>query len=225
MKDRGNKRFWQRMARLYAPFMRSADPLYNEIGDRVSRYLTREMNVLELACGSGQLTFRLAETVGHWEATDFSERMVAEAAKRPHLQNLQFAVRDATNLPYPDHSFDAVLIANALHIMPEPDRALREIRRVLKPGGILLAPTFIWGTDARQRLSAWIMRQAGFRVFHWWCAEGFAHFVQKAGFTVVERAVLGGCIRPLCCLVANKHEVSDTESKGERKAMACFTGR
>lgn len=204
MKDQCNKRFWQRKARLYAPFMRSADPLYNEIGDRLSRYLAQDMAVLELACGSGQLTYRLAGFAGHWEATDFSERMVAEAEKRPHPQNLCFAVQDATCLPYPDHSFSAALIANALHIMPEPGRALQETHRVLRPGGILLAPTFIWGTDARQWVSAWIMRQAGFRVFHRWNADGFARFVQQAGFAVLERPVLGGGVRPLCCLVARK---------------------
>jgi ubiquinone/menaquinone biosynthesis C-methylase UbiE len=204
MKDRTNKRFWQRMAKLYAPFMRSAGLLYDAIRDRLSPYLTREMNVLELACGTGQLTFRLAESAGRWEATDFSERMVAEAVKHPHSQNLRFTVRDATNLPYPDHSFDAVLIANALHIMPEPDKALYEIRRVLKPGGILMAPTFIWGTDARQKFSAWIMQRAGFRVFHRWSADELVRFVQQAGFTVVERVVMGGSIRPLCCIVARK---------------------
>ncbi len=204
MKDRTNKRFWQRMAKLYAPLMKSAGPLYDAIRDRLKPYLTQEMNVLELACGTGQLTFRLAESAGRWEATDFSERMIAEVIKCPHLQNVRFAVRDATNLPYPDASFDAALIANALHIMPGPDMALHEIRRVLKPGGILMAPTFIWGTDARQQFSAWIMERTGFRVFHRWSEEEFARFVEQNGFTVAERMVMGGSIRPLCCLVARK---------------------
>ncbi len=204
MKDWTNKRFWQRMAKLYAPFMRSAGPLYDAIRDRLRPYLTREMNVLEMACGTGQLTFRMAESAGRWEATDFSERMVAEAEKCPRHQNVRFAVRDATNLPYSDHSFDAALIANALHIMPEPDKALHEIRRVLKPGGILLAPTFIWGTDVRLKFSAWIMERAGFHVFHRWSEETFARFVEQSGFSVAERTVMGGSIRPLCCLVARK---------------------
>jgi ubiquinone/menaquinone biosynthesis C-methylase UbiE len=204
MKDRTNKRFWQRMAKLYAPFMRSSGPMYDAIRDRLRPCLTRDMNVLELACGTGQLTFRLAESAGRWEATDFSERMIAEAEKRPNPQGVRFAVLDATNLPHPDASFDAVLIANALHITPEPDKALDEIRRVLKPGGILMAPTFIWGTDARQQFKAWIMERAGFHVFHRWSEEAFARFVERSGFIVTERVVLGGSIRPLCCLVARK---------------------
>lgn len=204
MKDNSNKRFWQRMARLYAPFMKSAAPLYEAIGERCRPYLTREMSVLELACGSGQLSFRLAESARQWEATDFSEKMLTEALKRSRPQNLRFSVQDATNLPYPAASFDAVLIANALHIMPEPDKALAEIRRVLKPSGLLLAPTFIWGTDALLYISTWLMARAGFYVFHKWREEEFTAYVEARSFTVLEQKMLGGSIRPLCCLVARK---------------------
>ncbi|HWQ76472.1 MAG TPA: class I SAM-dependent methyltransferase [Syntrophomonas sp.] len=204
MKDQSNKQFWQRMAKLYAPFMRSSGPLYEEIARHCRPYLAKDMCVLELACGSGQLTFRLAESVRCWEATDFSEKMIAEAKKRSVSPNLTFAVRDATALPYPDESFDAVLIANALHIMPEPDKALLEIHRVLNPGGILMAPTFIWGTDARQQISEKLMALGGFRVLHRWSTGAFTDYVQQRGFTVLEQNAMGGSIRPLCCLIARK---------------------
>ena len=44
-----------------------------------------------------------------------------------HPSNLHFEVADATTLPYDDNSFDVVLIANALHVMPAPEKALKEI--------------------------------------------------------------------------------------------------
>lgn len=204
MADGTNINFWQRMAKLYAPFMRSAAPLYDAVCGRCRPYLSQKMDVLELACGSGQLTFRLAEGVRWWEATDFSEKMLAEAMKHPGPQNLTFAVQDATNLPYSDASFDAALIANALHVMPSPERALAEIRRVLRPGGLLLAPTFIWGTDIRQRISTRLMALAGFHVFHKWSTGEFVAYVEKQGFAVLGREMLGGGIRPLCCLIARK---------------------
>jgi len=216
MKDKTNKRFWQRMAKLYAPFMKNAHTLYESICERCRFYLTRKMNVLELACGSGQLSFPLAEYAGHWEATDFSEKMVAEAKKRVHRPNLAFSVQDAINLPYATASFDAVLIANALHIMPEPGKVISEIHRVLKPGGILLAPTFIWGTDTRQQIGEWVMARAGFRVFHKWSADGFAAYVEAFGFKVLERETLGGSIRPLCCLIAQGTWVSPENKEMKR---------
>ena len=70
-----------------------------------------------------------------------AEGMIREAKKGDYPSNLTFEVADATALPYKDDSFDVVLIANALHVMPEPEKALSEIDRVLKPGGILMYST------------------------------------------------------------------------------------
>lgn len=145
--------------------------------------------MLELACGSGQFTFRLAKQAHRWEATDFSEKMVAEAKKRPGPPNLRFAVRDATSLPDTDGTFDAVFIGNALHIMPKPEKALAEICHVLKPGGILLAPTFLWGANGAFRFRARLMELVGFRVRQRWDADGLAAFVARRGFAVLERDV------------------------------------
>ena len=181
----------------------------NVILDNACKFTVREdivmeMEVLELACGSGQFSFRLAERVRQWTATDFSEKMVLEAQKRSGPQSLTFEVQDATNLPYPAESFDAVLIANALHIMPSPDKALEEIHRVLIPGGMLLAPTFLWKTGIRQQLGTRLMELAGFRVYHKWNAQEFQSYVEARGFTALEQRVLDGGVRPLCCLIARK---------------------
>lgn len=207
MDDSNRKAFWQRTARLYAPFMKSAAPLYDEIARRCRPYLAPDLSVLELACGSGQLTFRLAGSVRRWEATDFSEKMVAESKKRAGPPGLRFAVRDATALPYAAGSFGAVLVANALHIMPEPGKALAEIFRVLKPGGILLAPTFVWSGNDEHRFRTALMNLAGFRVLHRWDARAFEEFVAQRGFTVLARDVLRGGVSPLCCLAARKSEI------------------
>ena len=151
-KQTDNKQFWQRWASCYGPLMQSSEPLYAAIAQQMQPHLTPEMNVLELACGSGQLSFRLSRLVRDWEATDFSPKMIAQAKLKPRGAGLHFSVQDATSLPYADETFDAVLIANALHIMPRPEKALAEIYRVLKPGGQLFAPTFVHGEVPRTRL-------------------------------------------------------------------------
>lgn len=202
--DRENRSFWQRTARVYGAAMKSSGRLYQAVEDSARPYLGKKMNVLELACGSGQLSFPLARLVRLWEATDFSEAMITEAKKKEGPKNLHFSVQDATRLPYGPETFDVVVISNALHIMPYPDQALAEIRRVLKPGGILLAPTFLHGRGAGFRLRVHLMELAGFRTFHEWNEQEFVEFLKANGFWIREHSVLGGSLAPLCFAAAGK---------------------
>ncbi len=198
-----NKAFWQRFAKLYGPVMeRSGAKLYRDICRRVLPYLKRDMNVLELACGTGQLSYPLSSRVRLWEATDFSSAMITEAKKKNRSARLHFSVQDATALPYAPESFDAVVIANALHIMPDPDKALAEIRRVLKPEGLLFAPTFVHGEGRGFRARVRLMELVGFRTYHKWDARAFAEYLSGHGFAIFDQTVLGGSLAPLCCAMA-----------------------
>lgn len=204
-----NKKFWQRYAPIYSLFMKGADKSYDEICEKVNKYLEKDMKVLELACGTGMFTFRLADKVKSWEATDFAENMVKEAevayAKRGDaIAGLTFSVQDATNLPYEDESFDAVMIANALHIMPEPEKALAEIRRVLKKDGLLYAPTFVHGEGAAFAFRTGLIELFGFKAFIKPTNEEFAQFVGGMGFEVLEHDGIGSKVAPLCALIAKK---------------------
>lgn len=201
-----NKQFWQRYAPFYSAFMEKGGggKIYDEIADRIKPYLTAEMNLLELACGSGQMTFRLCDDVKSYTATDFSEEMIYQAKKNICPVNLLLEVQDATALPYADGSFDAVLIANALHIMPEPDKAMAEIFRVLKPDGYFFAPTFVHGEGIAFKLRMKLIEAFGFKAYMKPNAEEFARYVASFGFSVLERPVIGGNISPLCCLTARR---------------------
>ena len=160
--------------------------------------------MLELACGTGQISFSLFGRVRLWEATDFSEAMIAEAKKKNTSRRLHFSVQVATALPYATESFDAVVISNALHIMPHPEKALSEIRRVLKPDGLLFAPTFVHGESTGFRLRVRLMELAGFHTYHKWNAEEFSAFISGHGFEVIRQEALGGSLAPLCYLAARK---------------------
>lgn len=199
-----NINFWEKVAALYGIFMKRNLSSYDIISSKIRQCLNKDMKVLELACGSGQLTFCLAKQVKEWYATDFSPSMLGEAKKQSTQKNIIFSVQDATRLPYEEHSFDAVLIANALHIMPQPDLALEEIFRVLKPGGLLFAPTFIWKRGVVFGVGAWLLQMFGFKVFHRWSQEEFAQFVEKKGFLVTEYSLVGSNITPICYLAAKK---------------------
>lgn len=116
MKD--NKGFWDRWAGRYDRFMSGDKDTYARILDRMKKKLNRNMDVLELACGTGILSVQLAGNVKMLEAADFSEEMIKQAKQKCHSSRLHFFVQDATALPYAPETFDAVIISNALHIMP-----------------------------------------------------------------------------------------------------------
>ncbi len=208
-----NKSFWQNYAKLYGPLMKiSGKGFYRELCDCIARDLSGDEQVLELACGTGQLTFPLCDKVGSYVATDFSENMVAEARRlygklrRNDADNMRggltFEVQDATALTYPDNSFDVVIIANALHIMPDPESALRQIRRVLRPGGVLYAPTFVQREGKAFKPWIRLISLFGFKTFNRWSAADFAAKVESQGFSVVGSSLMDAGISPLLRLKA-----------------------
>lgn len=87
---------------------------YDGICKDIHPYLNSYMEVLELACDSGQLSFNLPRHIKSWLGTDFSEQMIfLEARKRVENENLTFDVADATSLPSEDKKFDCGVIADA----------------------------------------------------------------------------------------------------------------
>lgn len=205
--DNTNKGFWERFAKIYTAFMTKNDAAYDVICESLKPYIDSEKNVLELACGTGQITFRMAAESAFWEATDYSDNMIAEARKRNVGENVcdkvSFRVQDATNLTYENDAFDVVVIANALHIMPMPDLALNEIHRVLKKGGILFAPTFVY-EKGYSKLLIWVMEKLGFKTYHKWTKEELTEYVSRQGFDIIKAPLVKGKPLSECVLVAGK---------------------
>ena len=179
------KKMWDLYAPIYERAMRSDRKTYQFMYDRIPE-LIRNKDVLQIATGPGLLAKHVAYASKKMIATDYSEGMIAQATKGVYPTKLRFEVADATALPYEDDSFDAVIISNALHIIPEPERALKEIDRVLKPGGIMIAPNFVEhkGTAA-SRIWSGILRIAGIHFEHQWSAQEYLQFLEKNGWQVV----------------------------------------
>ena len=192
-----HKNFWDKNAGRYDRFMRKDRAAYDEMYELI-RPVVKAKTVLELATGTGLIAKHIVNAAAHIEATDASAEMILEAKRDNQSAKLHFSVQEATSLPYADETFDAVLIANALHIMPRPEKALAEIYRVLKPGGQLFAPTFVHGEVPRTRLRMLAMRCAGLQIYNSWMVPQYLAFLQAGGFAVQEHALLGDTLAPLC---------------------------
>lgn len=204
MKEDGtNKKFWDRVAFVYTRLMSRNDEMYDELASVIESTLHPEMNVLELACGTGQFTHRLYDKVFRWVASDYSTNMIREAKRRTPNINIDYRVIDAKDIDYPDKSFDAVLIANSLHIMPEPEKALGEIARVLRDNGVLIAPTFVY-EPGYGKFQIWLMERFGFRAFHKWTAKDYIKFIQSNRYYVSEVKLFDAGPIYECMLIAIK---------------------
>jgi demethylmenaquinone methyltransferase / 2-methoxy-6-polyprenyl-1,4-benzoquinol methylase len=165
--------------------------------------------VLDVCCGTGDLAIAGREAGGDVIGLDFSERMLARARRKSDA--IEWIRGDATALPFPDDVFDAVTVGFGVRNLDDMESGLRELARVLRPGGRLgcleitrprgaLRPFFrLWfdgfvplagkvlpGGSAYTYLPASVRRFPG--------PEDLAAAMERAGFSAVRWKLLGGGI-------------------------------
>lgn len=148
---------WDLAAAHYEPLWRGQlAPAQQELLARAR--LSRGERVLDVACGTGLVAFAAAEAVGssgRVVGVDLSGRMVDAARERAAehgLSHARFARMDAERLALPDGAFDVALCSLGLMYVADPERAVREMLRVLRPGGRMVL--VVWGEAARCGWSA-----------------------------------------------------------------------
>ena len=185
-----HKDFWGKNAGRYDRFMRKDGAAYEMMYEMIQP-VVRHKTVLELATGTGLIAKHIVNAAALVEATDASAEMIAEAKRDNHSAKLHFSVQDMFRLPYANQSFDVVIVSNALHIVPQPEKALAEIRRVLKDGGVLIAPTFTHAENSfTGKVRAFFMKLAGFPLHSRWTSEEYLRFLRQNGWAVRKSAVL-----------------------------------
>ena len=201
-----HKNFWDKNAGRYDRFMRKDRAAYEKMYALI-RPVVKGKTVLELATGTGLIAKNIVNAAAHIEASDTSAEMIREAKRRNHSAKLYFSVQDMFCLPYADESFEVVIVSNALHIVPQPEKALAEIHRVLRDDGVLITPTFTHAENSFFGNSkAFFLKLAGFPLHSRWTSEEYLCFLQQNGWAVRKSDVLKASF-PLTYVECVKAEV------------------
>ena len=192
-------KFWDKIADKYAASPIRNEDAYRATLDQVRTLLNPSDTVLELGCGTGTTALALAPSVSHILATDVSDAMLAKGrdkAQTAGATNVDFLQSDTRDAP--EGPFDVVLAFNLLHLIKDMDRALADIAKRTKPGGLFISKTFCM--PGRGSMIWWFI-QLGLPIAQ---ALGKAPYfaklstndldaaITKAGFTIVETTMAPG---------------------------------
>lgn len=199
--------FWDKIADRYAARPIGNETAYGATLDITRRYLPDMAHVLEVGCGTGTTTLRLAGDVRQMLGTDLSPRMVEIATQRAidaGVTNVQFQVHAAdasVGGPY-----DAVIAFNLLHLLDDIPKMIADAHRVLADGGVFISKSACLkrGWFRLLRVPIWIMTAIGKapRIDFLTAAQLDQMFLE-AGFTI-EHAEMLPPRGPMRVIVARK---------------------
>ena len=170
--------FWDNVACVYDVFANVINRKTNEeLCSVVKNLILPEYEVLEFA-------------------TDFSEKMLERAKKNCRkYANVHFEKADIMHLDYPDHSFDAVVAANVIHLLDEPYKALHELERVCRPGGKIIIPTYMNRTEnGKINGASKAIEKAGADFKRKFTPETYRDFFAAAGYAEASYTLCEGRI-------------------------------
>lgn len=211
MKNRIEKerRFWNWFSGKYDRFIEiTLGNTYRQLYKMLTEDIADSDYVLEIATGTGLLSFEICNHVNQIKAIDISPKMIQLAIEKQQMKkitNIGFEVGDSCNLIFKNNSFDVVIASNVLHLLFFPEKALSEIRRVLKPGGKAILPTFCHAENAKSRIISSFMGMFNFRAQNKWTLQSFESFIKNNDFTIVKNEIVKGAI-PLSYLVVKTKE-------------------
>ncbi len=193
---------WDKLSAFYDFF----ETVYNGkcfmgIAEKIKEYINSDDTVLECACGTGLLSVPMASICKKLVATDFSEGMLWQCAKKTKgLANIIIERQNILDLPYQDNSFDVVVAANVIHLLDNPACALSQMKRVCKPDGKIIIPTYINKENKNSMLAAKLLGKTVVDFKRQFSLETYKEFFRRLGIKDAEYKIVDG--RMPCCFAS-----------------------
>lgn len=186
--------FWNKISPVYDLFENVYNrKVYKGTGIKVSEFIDETDSVLECACGTGAITEEIAKKAQKVLATDFAEGMLKRASKKCRKNsNVSFRQEDITDIKSADSSFDKAVAGNVIHLLPEPEKALNELLRVVKPGGKVIIPTYINMLKKSSGIAVSVIKKMGADFKRQFDLDSYKEFFEEKGFRDVEYYVVDG---------------------------------
>ncbi len=167
--------------------------VYKGLGERVAREIEKKDIVLECACGTGAITKRIATNCKKLLATDLSTGMLKRVKKKCRgFNNVTIKRADIMNLGFKDGCFDKVVAGNVIHLLDDPQAAIKELVRVCKKGGKVIIPTYINIQNGKERTMVKFIELLGVNFKKEFYFESYKQFFKDAGYENVAFDVIEG---------------------------------
>ena len=186
--------FWNKISPVYDLFENVYNrKVYKGTGIKVAEFIDKNDSVLECACGTGAITEEIAKKCRQVLATDFAEGMLKRASKKCRKYgNVSFRQEDITDIKSADSSFDKAVAGNVIHLLPEPEKALNELLRVVRPGGKVIIPTYINMARDSSGFAVKFIEKLGAEFKRQFDIDSYKKFFEDKGFKDVEFYVVDG---------------------------------
>lgn len=196
--------FWDRFAGVYDLAESINGSVYTEMRDITRRLIPAGAKVLGCGAGTGELSLAASDNADSVLCTDLSKNMLKQAQRKARAlgaDNIEFAARNIFDLQDPDDTYDVVIAGNVLHLLTNPQGAVKEMYRVLKPGGKLLLPTFTNKNSARLLIG--IYKKLGFDPAANYSPSEYKKMLEDCGLGRVRTKLIKGLV-PCCYAVIEK---------------------
>ncbi|HBI85702.1 MAG TPA: SAM-dependent methyltransferase [Ruminococcus sp.] len=202
--------FWDAVSGIYSLFEKAYNGKVNRAaGKAVAAEICSTDDVLECACGTGLLTTAIAPCCKSLIATDFSVGMLRQTERRvSRCGNVKLIRANIMRLQCRKNRFDKVVAGNVIHLLDDPQAALRELSRVCKPDGKLIIPTYI--NDNGSGKTGFLIRvisKSGADFKQQFTLERYRQFFRDAGFPDAEITLISGRV-PCAVAVLRNHKTA-----------------